>query len=168
MFSLVAALDEERGIGIGGELPWRIKKDMASFVERTRGDGNGAENAVLMGRKTWDSILSRFRPLSGRKNIVLSRAANNVDGAVVADSWQSALEAARSCRDVFVIGGSQIYQAAIEMDECDALYLTTVEGRYGCDVFFPEYEKNFERASLSEPHEEGDYRFRFETWRRLR
>ena len=164
-FSLVAALDGKSGIGVGGQLPWRISADMAHFVELTRGSGP-EENAVIMGRKTWDSIPERFRPLKQRRNIVLSRALGKIDGAHVAGSWEGALNETTSCKGIFVIGGAQIYGNAIAMEECSELHLTLVKGSYGCDVFFPEYERDFERVTASQEYVEGDFRFCFETWRR--
>jgi len=109
------------------------------------------KNAVIMGRKTWDSIPEKFRPLKGRVNIVLSRshapvaslsgASGSSDVAPVRlPSLAEALELSKTTNDVgrlFIIGGAEIYKAALEMNEAKRILLTRVQSEFECDTFFP-------------------------------
>ena len=138
-FTVIAAVDDAGGIGRRGELPWRLKADMDFFRRTTTGAGNGA-NAVILGRKTWESLPLRFRPLPARRNIVVSRQPGfEAAGAEVAPSLTDALARARaSAGEVFVIGGAEIYAAALLHPDCGRILLTRVAGRHGCDAFFPQ------------------------------
>ncbi|MDI3382853.1 dihydrofolate reductase [Xenophilus aerolatus] len=94
-------------IGVKGELPWHLPEDMAHFKRMTAG------SPVVMGRKTWDSLPPRFRPLPGRRNIVVTRQQDwNAQGAQRASSLHDALSACAQDPEVWVIGGAQIYAAA--------------------------------------------------------
>lgn len=93
-------------IGNGNAIPWHIPEDMAHFKEITAG------HPVVMGRRTWDSLPARFRPLPGRRNIVVTRDASwHADGAETAGSVEAALNLAEDT--VWVIGGAEIYRAAL-------------------------------------------------------
>lgn len=162
----VVAHDRERGIGRGGDLPWRLPGEMKYFVSlTTRVRDPGAQNAVLMGHATYESIPARFRPLKGRRNIVLSRREDlALEGAVVAGDWQSAKAAAAGCERVFVIGGAQIYRLALADPECRELYITRVEGEFGCDTVLADYRQSFEMAEDLGTGEDGGIAYRFERW----
>jgi dihydrofolate reductase len=142
-FAIVVAIDDNYGIGKDGTLPWRLKEDMRHFKELTT---SGAEmNSVIMGRKTWESIPAKFRPLPGRVNVVLSR--NGYDGAsTVRASLDEALQVPAG--KVFVIGGGAIYEEAIKHPLCTELWLTRVSGDFNCDTRFPRYEKLFRPESV--------------------
>jgi dihydrofolate reductase len=133
MISLIAALASNRAIGKNNELLWQLPEDMRHFRETTRG------KPVIMGRKTWESLPERFRPLPGRHNIVISRnPAFAAPGATLAGSLEDALRMAAakgSSDEVFVIGGAEIYRQALPISS--RLYLTEVEECVDGDVFFP-------------------------------
>ncbi|KAK1712561.1 dihydrofolate reductase-like domain-containing protein [Colletotrichum acutatum] len=162
--TLIVAATRNMGIGAKGGLPWTgLKKEMAYFARVTKRlppqAPSDARNAVIMGRKTWDSIPPRFRPLKGRLNIVISRShpAASLDSssaaatdfekdAVKVSSLDQALAFLRSDASgvatgklgkVFVIGGAQIYGAALEVPEAKRVLLTRVVGEFECDAFFP-------------------------------
>ncbi|KAK1640404.1 dihydrofolate reductase-like domain-containing protein [Colletotrichum phormii] len=162
--TLIVAATRNMGIGAKGGLPWTgLKKEMAYFARVTKRlppqAPSDARNAVIMGRKTWDSIPPRFRPLKGRLNIVISRShpasldsvATDFDkDAVKVSSLDQALAFLRSdaftgdgaaagakLGRVFVIGGAQIYGAALEVPEAKRVLLTRVLGEFECDAFFP-------------------------------
>ena len=117
--TLVFAQSADRYIGVDGGLPWHLPEDMAHFRELTDGF------PVVMGRTTWDSLPERFRPLPGRQNIVLSRRSGLVlAGAEVVPDIASAL-ALVAGRDVWVIGGAQVYDAFVPV--ADRLELTEVD-----------------------------------------
>ncbi|MCH2111829.1 MAG: dihydrofolate reductase [Planctomycetes bacterium] len=159
-FSIILAMDEEGGIGLRGDLPWKLSADLKHFRTITTGNGN---NAVIMGRKTWDSIPEAFRPLPGRKNIVLTGnpglpfpAEVGVSGAL-----EDALNQAQGCDEVFVIGGGAVYQEAVAHPQCDTIHLTAVHATFDCDTFFLPNEEDWALAEDSPKEKEGDIEYSF-------
>ncbi|MCH7345607.1 dihydrofolate reductase [Pelomonas sp. CA6] len=141
--TLIAALDRHRGIGRDNDLLVRIPEDMARFKALTLG------HTVVMGRKTWDSIPARFRPLVQRRNLVLSRQPGlRLDGAEVFDSLPAALAACGADEQVFVIGGAQVYAQALPL--ADALELTELDAEFAADAFFPPLPEGAFRESSRE------------------
>jgi dihydrofolate reductase len=123
---------EARGgvIGQAGGMPWHLPEDLAHFKQITLG------NPVVMGRRTWDSITPRFRPLPGRRNIVITRQTDwSSEGAEVAHSLDDALELAADAEDTWVIGGGQIFGEAIHT--ADRLEVTEIDAAYSGDSFAP-------------------------------
>ncbi|MFL2946934.1 MAG: dihydrofolate reductase, partial [Candidatus Poseidoniales archaeon] len=115
--AMIVAMDEDGCIGEQGDLPWRLKSDMLRFKNLTESDGF---NAVIMGRKTWDSLPDSFRPLPERINIVMSRDINWAHAdAEVALYHGRAIEIAyaEGCDECWVIGGAQIYEMFIDRVE---------------------------------------------------
>ncbi len=138
-------MDPNRVIGWKGDLPWRIPGDLRAFKRLTMG------NAVLMGRKTWESI---GRPLPGRMNIVLSRQDRpaELDRLVV---WINAVEELAKVElpaTVFVIGGAAVYRELLP--RCGELYVSHVAGEHEGDTWFPPFEEDFHLPG--EVVEEGD------------
>ena len=107
---LIAAVARNGGIGRDNELLWRLPEDMARFKALTMG------RPVIMGRKTWDSLPPKFRPLPGRRNLVLSRDSSlQLEGAEVFGTLTDALAACADSTELFVIGGAQIYAEALPL-----------------------------------------------------
>ena len=132
--SLLAAVARGGVIGRDGTVPWHVPEDMARFRELTTG------HTVVMGRRTWESLPDRYRPLPGRRNIVVTRnAAWSADGAERAGSLEAALALAAGAEHVFVIGGAEIYAAALSL--ADELLLTEVDLDVEGDTFFPEWDR---------------------------
>jgi dihydrofolate reductase len=127
--TLVAAVARDGAIGRDNALLWRIPEDMARFKALTIG------KPVVMGRRTWDSIPTRFRPLPGRRNLVVSRSLRELPGAQVFPSLDEALAACASEPEVCVIGGGEIYGLALP--RADRLALTEV------DAAFPDADRHF-------------------------
>jgi dihydrofolate reductase len=126
--ALIWAQSSNGVIGRDGELPWRIPEDMAHFRELTRGA------TVVMGRRTWESLPERFRPLPGRRNLVLSRDPSyDAPGATVVVSLPDAFAAADG--DVWVAGGAAVYAAALS--HADRLHVTDVDTVVDGDVVAP-------------------------------
>lgn len=127
-------------IGKDGDIPWKglVHSDMVRFRKLTT---KRKENSVIMGRKTWDSLDPKFKPLSNRQNIVLTRnkdfKTDNPD-VVVAHSLKEAVKLATS-KTVWIIGGAEIYALALKV--ADFLHHTIVFGRYRGDTFFPHFNK---------------------------
>ena len=145
---IVVAHDMKKGIGKDGQLAWHLPKDLAYFKTLTTTVEDGTkQNIVIMGRKTYESIPEKFRPLPGRLNVVLSSKAASDDKAVFLDSWEACLAFAQeklnqgSIERVFVIGGASVYEQALKSKEIYKIWLTKVYGEYQCDTFFPDIVK---------------------------
>ena len=134
--ALIAALDRQRAIGRGGELLWHEREDQRRFRAATLGC------QVIMGRKTWDSLPPKFRPLPGRRNIVVTRNATwHAEGADAVPSLDAALALAASAAKVFVIGGGELYAQALP--RADELMLTEIDTVFkGADAFFPAFDRS--------------------------
>lgn len=142
MIALVVAwAGQDRVIGRDGGLPWRLPSDMKHFRELTTG------GTVVMGRRTWESIPDRFRPLPDRRNIVLSSGSPSLDGAEVYTSLESALAAAGT--DAFVIGGGATYAETLPL--ADRVYATEIAGEVEGDTFFPALDPEQWRVSSQAP-----------------
>ncbi|KAI9675357.1 MAG: dihydrofolate reductase [Caeruleum heppii] len=167
--TLIVAATRGNGIGLAGSLPWpSLKSEMAFFARVTKRTPSPALiNAVIMGRKTWESIPTRVRPLKDRINVIVSRrpaaeldlSSDSKDGEqpILAGSIDEALSELqqrygggkygggstgdisrpRALHRVFIIGGSEIYKAAIDMKETSRVLLTRVQNDFDCDTFFP-------------------------------
>jgi dihydrofolate reductase len=167
-FDMVVAHDLNRGIGVNNQLPWRIPRDMKYFRELTTGTAEGQRNAVIMGRKTWESIPPKFRPLAGRLNVVLTSdpSYNVPEGVVLSTSLDEALSEvqSRGVSNIFLTGGGKVYEDGLNHPSCRRLYITQVLGNYDCDVSFPLYEKRFQLASQSDVEEDNGIKYRFEIY----
>ena len=156
IISLIVAMDEKRGIGKAGKLPWRLSSDLKRFRELTMG------HHMIVGRKTFESI---GKPLPGRQMIVVTHNASfKPDGCLVAASVQAALALAqqRGETEVFVIGGAEIYTQTL--DVADRVYLTQVHAEVDADTFFPELNHNSwtETQSAYQPADDkNQYAFTF-------
>ncbi len=129
---LIAAMARDRVIGRGNALPWHLPEDMAHFRAATRG------HPVIMGRKTWDSLPERFRPLPGRRNLVVTRNARwQAAGAEAMPSLDAALAATSGAERVFVIGGAELYAAALP--QAATLLLTEIHALIVGDAHFPDF-----------------------------
>lgn len=159
---LVAAVDRRRAIGRGGELLWHEREDQAHFRRVTMGC------PVVLGRKTWDSLPERFRPLPGRRNLVVTRnAAWQAAGAERANSLDEALALAADAPRVCVIGGGELY--ALALPRADELVLTEVDAAFeGADTFFPPFDgSDFVEREREWRTGADATRFAFVTYRRL-
>ncbi|MBC7547916.1 MAG: dihydrofolate reductase [Polaromonas sp.] len=117
-------------IGKNNAMPWHLPDDMAHFKQLTNGW------PVIMGRKTWDSLPPRFRPLPGRVNIVITRQTNWVaDGATVMPGLAQAFDHCRAFREVWVIGGAQIYALAEPL--AHRAEVTDIKQNFDGDAFAP-------------------------------
>ncbi len=136
-------------IGANNTIPWHIPEDMAHFKQQTAGA------PVIMGRKTWDSLPPRFRPLPGRQNIVVTRQADwQAEGALRASSLQEALSLCESTSSkpeaVWVIGGAQIYAEAEPLAQ--RAVVTELARDYEGDAYAPELDAAVRRETQRESH----------------
>jgi dihydrofolate reductase len=160
--SLIAALGENRVIGIDNSMPWHLPGDFKYFKATTLG------KPIIMGRKTWDSL---GRPLPGRLNIVVSRQAGlQLDGAEVYPSLESAVVRAQEWAnqqgidEVMLIGGAQLY--AQGMAQADRLYLTRVTLSPEGDAWFPEFDLTQWKlvSNIENPAVDDKPAYNFEVW----
>jgi dihydrofolate reductase len=156
--ALVAAVARGGVMGRDGGLPWRLPEDMAHFREVTIG------HPVVMGRKTWDSLPDRFRPLPDRRNVVVTRdPAWSAEGAERAGSLEEALTLVEGAERVSVIGGGEIFAAALP--HADELLLTEIDLDVAGDTFFPPWHGFSETAREERVAADGT-RYAFVTLRR--
>lgn len=150
--SLIVAMDEKRGIGKKGEIPWKIPGEQKRFKEIT------TPHPIIMGRKTFESI---GRVLPERANLVITSDPKfSAEGIVVVHSLDEALEKAKELdqEEIFVIGGGQIFAQTI--DKADKLYLSIVEGDFNCDTFFPDYSQ-FKKIIKKEVVKTEEYKYTY-------
>ena len=161
ILSLIAAIARNGVIGIDNRLPWHLPADLKHFKALTTG------NTVIMGRKTWDSLPAKFRPLPGRRNIVVTRnAAFRAEGADVAASLPAAVALAES-NVAFVIGGAELYRAALPL--ADRLELTEIDADYAGDTGFPERDPTLWREPAREAQvDAAGLRYAFVSYERIR
>jgi dihydrofolate reductase len=153
--SLVAAIARGGVLGREGGIPWRIPEDARRFRAVTLG------HPVVLGRRTWESLPDRFRPLPGRRNVVVTRNTKWRDvGAERASSLEEALALLSGSPKVFVIGGAELYAAALPL--ADELLLTEIDAEFDGDTFFPDWDREtFEEVERAEHVSESGDAFSF-------
>lgn len=179
-YQVVVAATRAMGIGKDGKLPWKLPSDLKFFKDLTMTTSDpGKKNAVVMGRKTWESIPRQHRPLPGRLNVVLTRSGSfdiaTTQNVVVCGSMPSALDLLSetpyclSIENVFVIGGGQILREALNAPGCDAIHITEIETNVECDTFIPAIDSSaFQPWCSSSPLVENDIHYSFVTYVRVR
>ncbi len=162
--SMIAAVGKNRVIGKDNDLIWHLPDDMAYFMKTTTG------HIVIMGRKNFESIPDKYRPLPNRTNIIITRQDDYVaPGTEIVHSIEEALESARNAdqEEVFIIGGGEIYSLGLPYS--DLLYLTEIDESFDGDAFFPEVDFS-EWDEISRIHHPKDdrhkYSFDFVIYRR--
>jgi len=147
MISIIVAVADDWGIGKDNELLWHIPEDLRRFKKLTTG------NAIIMGKKTWESLPRR--PLPGRKNIVLTDdPSERIDYSITAYSIEDALSKCEKEEEIFVIGGGSIYRQFMPL--ADRLYITHVHKKTPADVYFPEVDLNIWEIAEKEKFLEGE------------
>ena len=150
IISLIAALSTNRVIGKNNTLPWHLPDDTKYFMQTTKG------HCVILGRKNYDSIPEKFRPLPNRTNIVVTRREDFKAPCPVVHSVEEGIELARKTngQELFIIGGAEIY--ALAMPFAQRLYLTEIYAEINGDTFFPEF-KFYDWTEVSrKPHPADD------------
>ncbi|WP_246836353.1 dihydrofolate reductase [Nesterenkonia sp. NBAIMH1] len=174
---MIWAQTPERVIGADGGMPWHVPEDLAYFKSITAGC------PVVMGRRTWESLPERFRPLPGRVNIVVTRSAEQRgrlagEGAVPAESLEEALDEAREHVNdasslIWIMGGGGVYAEAVERDLADLASVTIIDTDAPGDTYAPELHPS-QWVMAGSAQGEGSWdtsesgtRYRFETYRRV-
>ncbi|KAJ7393968.1 hypothetical protein OS493_003639 [Desmophyllum pertusum] len=178
-FACVVAVAQNGGIGKNNTLPWKLHGDMKFFSHLTKVvSAEGKQNAVIMGRKTWESIPEKYRPLPHRLNILLSRNLSVApEGAHLCSSLQAAFDLLSAApftdtvENIYVIGGAAVYKEALQHPGAHRLYITHVLKDFECDVHFPDYDKTVFKE-ISDPEvpsgvqEEDGIQYKFQVYQR--
>lgn len=180
--NVIVAACENNGIGKNGELPWRLRNEMKHFSKMTKmTSAPEKKNMVIMGRKTWESIPSKFRPLPGRLNIVLTSRPKEefeeTNGSIICKSFEAAMEEARARKEevetVWAIGGSSVYQAALSSEMLHRVYLTRILCTIECDTFLPPFNEKNEFKLVIDPavsqdrQEENGLQYKYEIYEKI-
>jgi len=146
IISIIAAMDQQRAIGIENRLPWNLPADMQWFRKNTLG------KPIIMGRTTFESI---GKPLPGRQNIVVTRNRDlQLEGTTVVFSLEQAIAAAEDVAEVMIVGGANIYQQALPL--AHRLYLTEIHQSFEADSWFPDFAAGHWQESYREDHPADD------------
>jgi dihydrofolate reductase len=160
--SLIVAMDSNRGIGKNNDLMWHLPNDMKFFKSTTE------NHVVVMGRKNYDSIPEKYRPLPNRKNTILTRNSSfSAKDCDVFNSLSDALDAYKdSSETVFIIGGGQIYNLALDSNVVDEMFITHIDGDYDADTYFPNFNENdWLKESISSQEVDERHKNSFEIFR---
>lgn len=163
--SLIAAVAENKVIGKNNDLPWNLPDDMKYFMQTTK------QHHVIMGRKNYESIPEKFRPLPNRTNIVITRQKNfQAPGCEIVHSLEDALSIARKNNEVevFIIGGAEIFKQGMKVTQ--QMYLTEIHASVDGDIYFPEINKSEWKEISRVPHAKDErhrYAFDFVVYERV-
>lgn len=149
MIKLIVAKAKNNAIGKDNDLIWHLPDDMKFFTDSTR------KQVVIMGRKNWDSIPDKYRPLPDRVNVVVTRNTNfQSDECAVFPTVEAAIDAYKNGeQDVYIIGGGQVYKYALDHDLVGEMFITEIEAEFDADAFFPDFEETDWKRELIAEHE---------------
>lgn len=162
---LAVAIDKNMGIGKNGRLPWHFKNEMKYFKDLTTKTKDLSNvNMVIMGRNTWESLSKKYRPLPGRKNVILTKNHHYEvsGGAEICGSIEEAFKTAdEDIEQIFIIGGAKVFAQALNDPRINGIYLTKIDAAYDCDTFFPEIPKDFVKEPLIKEEEENGVKIQY-------
>lgn len=161
--AIIVAMDANRGIGKNNDLMWHLPADMKFFKEKT------TDNIVVMGRKNYESIPEKYRPLPNRENVILTRNKDfKAEGCIVLHSIEELLKHYENEEDrtMFIIGGGEIYKEALKKDIVDEMYITKVNKSYDADTFFPEINlREWRRSKIATVPQDSKHEAEFDIWK---
>jgi dihydrofolate reductase len=155
MIRLIAAIDRKRGIGKHGGIPWSIPEDEKFFTDQTKTHGGH----VLTGGATFRDTY-HGGPLKNRHNYILTHDTKPIKGATVVNDLAKFLKEFEG-KDLWVAGGSKVFEAVMQASKADELYLTHIDADFSCDRFFPAYEDGFKLVEQSQPREQNGLHFTY-------
>ena len=134
-YNIIVAMCDNNGIGYKNSLPWKNSEDLKRFAKLTKGNG---KNAIVMGRKTWESLPNK--PLKERHNIVISKSSSNTLGDKMFSDIDKVYNYCEESKfeNIWIIGGESIYRYFICKKYISEIHITKIQGNYECDTFFPE------------------------------
>ena len=154
---LIYARARNGTIGKDGQMPWHLPEDLAHFKRVTLGQ------PVIMGRKTWDSLPARFRPLPGRVNIVITRQSDwHADGALRAASMEEAMRLCGDAPDAWIMGGAEIYRQAEPL--ASTAVVTEIDADFEGDAFAPELSDTWQEIGREQHNTASGLGFAFVTY----
>ena len=157
--SLIVAVAKNGVIGKDNDLIWHLPKDIRFFKEITMG------HHVIMGRRNFESIPHKYRPLPNRTNIIITRQSEyKAEECIVVNSVETALEIAKNNGDIepFIIGGGQIYRIALEKNLVDKIYLTKINHSFEGDTFFPELSSDWKETNKTENKADEKHKYNYD------
>ncbi|XP_068157832.1 dihydrofolate reductase [Drosophila tropicalis] len=154
-FNLIVAVCENSGIGLKGDLPWRIRSELKYFSNTTkRRLDSSKRNVVIMGRRTYFGVPPSKRPLPDRLNVILSSTLNSNElpnEVLLFSNLEAAMQELDKQTDqienVWIVGGSKVYAESMTSPRCHRLYLTKIYAQFDCDTFFPNIPECFREVS---------------------
>lgn len=170
VFDIVLAADLDWGIGKANGLPWpKLRGDLQHFKRITSTASPGQRNAVVMGRKTWESKEVAGKPLPNRLNVVVSRSALELPaGVVLARTSDEAVEVT-GVEAIFVVGGAGLLRDVIERSDLRYVYLTRIAQRFDCDIHIPDLDaRGFVRDAWEGEREAEEFEIRYRIERLVR
>ena len=176
-FSIILAADSKNWIWKNNSLAWKLKKDMAYFKKITSETLDLAKlNSVIMWRKTWESVPSKFRPLTERINCILSKSIQSESIESKIDDFVLYFNCLEHCLDELkikenleniIIWWATLYNQVLNDNRLEKIYITRIDWDFWCDVFFNGIPKNFILESCTDKKEEKWIKFRFEIWKKI-
>jgi len=177
-FNIILAVDEKNWIWKNNELAWNISSDMKYFKNITTKTSDLAKhNAVIMWRKTWESIPSKYRPLNQRVNCILTRWIKNDDIWSPIDDFTlyfnsidhclSELESKENVENIFIIWWANLYNQVLDNPMLEKIYITKIKWDYNCDVFFDWIPDNFKVESYTDTEEENGVWYSFWIYKKI-
>jgi len=157
--SLIVAVAENGVIGKDNDLIWHLPQDIRFFKEITIG------HHVIMGRRNFESIPHKYRPLPNRTNIIITRQSEyKAEECIVVNSVETALKIAKNNGDIepFIIGGGQIYRIALEKNLVDKIYLTKIHHSFKGDTFFPELSSDWKETNKIENKADDKHKYNYD------
>ena len=161
MINIIVACSRRNGMGLRNKLPWNLKHDLQNFQKKTIGNEN---NCVIMGRRTWESLPKTKRPLPRRHNIIVSNTMCTNNEYTVCNSIENAFQFSKKYNfdETWVIGGAQVYDAALRTTKIDEIHLTRIKNDIPCDTFFPNIAEDYTLWHTKPWITEGEIEYRFE------
>tara|TARA_Y100001972_G_C7638835_1_gene320905 strand:+ start:376 stop:1764 length:1389 start_codon:yes stop_codon:yes gene_type:complete len=161
LFDIIVAFDHKRGIGSNNLLPWNLSNDLHRFKTIT------TNNIIIMGKNTWNSLPKK--PLPNRINIIISSTLTDNNADYIFKTFEESLEYIKNNNNykqkhIYVIGGSKLYETAINHSLCDKIYTTEIYNTFDCDVFFPNLPNKFKPIDASTFFFENNLHFRYITY----
>lgn len=162
MVKLIVAIGKNREIGKDNDLIWHLPADMRFFTTTT------TNHIVIMGRRNWISIPTKYKPLSNRENVVVTRDTLFSDeGCAAFNSVEAAIAAYKNDpRDTYIIGGGQVYKYCLDNNLIDEMYITKIDQSFDADTFFPEFdEEKWNQSLVMEYFKDEKNPYDFSVWK---
>ena len=160
MIRLIAAIDRKRGIAKQNVIPWHIPEDQDFFDSETKKYGGHVLTGAVTFRVTYGGV-----PLADRHNYILTRETELIPGARVINDLAAFLPEFDD-KDLWISGGAAVFDGVMELGYGDELLLTHVDADFGCDRFFPAYEKDFKLVEKGEPREQNGFHYTYARYAR--